>query len=50
VAAYVFEELREGDYRELRSEPILKLIKESLKKKKIPNLYEFKSGIDETLF
>ncbi|MFA9452850.1 MAG: DNA primase [Candidatus Aminicenantaceae bacterium] len=50
VAAYVFEELRENDYSELRSEPILKLIKESLKKKKIPNLYEFKSGIDETLF
>ncbi|MGB2907819.1 MAG: DNA primase [Candidatus Aminicenantaceae bacterium] len=50
LAAYVFEELRENDYSELRSEPILKLIKESLKKKKIPNLYEFKSGIDETLF
>jgi len=50
VAAYVFEELKENDYRELRSEPILKLIKESLKKKQIPNLYEFKSGIDETLF
>ena len=50
LAAYVFEELKENDYRELRSEPILKLIKESLKKKKIPNLYEFKSGIEETLF
>jgi DNA primase len=50
VAAYVFEELREADYSELSSEPILKLIKESFKKKKLPDLYEFKNGIDEALF
>ncbi len=50
VAAYVFEELKQDDYSTLRSEPILKLINESRKKNKIPNLYEFKSGIDETLF
>jgi len=50
VAVYVFKELREDDFRGLRSEPILKLIKESFKKKKVPNLYEFKNGIDETLF
>jgi len=50
VATYVFDEMREEDYRELSSEPILRLVKESFKKKKIPNLYEFKNGIDEALF
>ncbi len=50
VAAYVFKELREADYSELSSEPILKLIKESFKKKKLPDLHEFKNGIDEALF
>jgi len=50
VAAYVFKELREADYSELSSEPILKLIKKSFKKKKLPDLHEFKNGIDEALF
>lgn len=50
IASSVLKEVREEDFMGLKSEPIFSFLSGIFKKKKKPNLHEFKENIDPKLF